>query len=250
VDLRVLDLVESDQYRYTETPESEGVDTFSMAGKFVTVMYSVRNTSTNSQTVDLSAKLRAGAETFQEDDGVEYPRLYEIKLEPREVTTAEFIFDVPTDVTPETLEVSGVGNVDLTRGNLEAIPPEERLATQYEYANHEDYKNAYALFDESSRAKFTEEQYTAYWAEGPDSSIYTYAFPSVEVSGSTAKVTGVYSAWVPKDYEKLAYRNEYEMVMENGAWHMVARDEQVEAFSGGGQTTTASGSSSASASAP
>jgi hypothetical protein len=79
----------------------------------------------------------------------------------------------------------------------------------------------------------------------------SYAFPSVEVSGTMGEVTAVINVYVPKDYEKLAYRRPYEVRLENGAWYIVARPDQVEAFSGGGQTpTSASGSASASASAP
>lgn len=240
--LRVIDVFEGDSYRYNETPSSfEKVDTYSMAGKFVTVIYSARNTSGSQQQQDLEATLTAGGETFKEAGHVEYPREIEIDLAPRGVTTNEFVVDVPTDVDPETIKIktqggtatygTDVGSVDLTKGNLENIPPEETIALQYEYQNHDNFAAAYDLFDSASKAKFSEEQYVAYWESGPASSMYTYAFPEVSVNGDRAEVTGVFSAFIPKTYEKLAYRKNYTLLMEDGAWHLVARPDQIKAFS-------------------
>src|SRR5918993_3904911 len=65
-DFRVLDLFEADEYFYGAMEMTEKVDTYSRAGKFVTFIYSVRNTADTTKVVSLQADLQAGSETFRE----------------------------------------------------------------------------------------------------------------------------------------------------------------------------------------
>lgn len=238
LDFRVLDTFETDEFYYSETHSGEKVDAYPMMGKFFVVIYSVRNNSQKHKSPTIAGTLKTDSgETFPQADGVEYPRhgaFGSMDLNPRQVDTGMLIFDVPTDVSAESVNVDHTSTVDVTRADLSAIPPEEREATYWEYMNMQDYHNAYNLFGEAARAKFTEEQFAGYMHSSGEADITMdeYSFTSVQRSGNTATVQSVASEYFPEDFETKQYRIEIRLTFENGAFYKDTYTSQVAAFTG------------------
>jgi hypothetical protein len=190
--LRVLDVVEGENWFYPATSNSQQVDATSMAGKFVTVWYAVKNTGRRTITHDLEATLEAGGQFFESSQEVQHPRSWATELASNDVIVAALVFDVPRDAKPESLSIgANIGYFDLTRANLEKVAPEEILALSWEYTNMGDAQLAYELFSTDSQAQVTQEQYAAGTASYIKEPIIDYAFPSVEISGDRATVERV-----------------------------------------------------------
>ena len=229
--LRVLDVVESEDWFYPDTSNSQQVDATSMAGKFVTVWYAVKNTGRHTITHDLEATLAAGGQFFESSQEVQHPRSWATELAPNDVMVAAFVFDVPRDAKPESLTIgANIGYFDLTRANLEKVAPEEILALSWEYVNMGDAQLAYELYSTDAQAQVTQEQYaagTAYYTKEP---IIDYAFPSVEISGNRATVERVYTYYSIEDFATGQDRATQPLVREDGVWHIEFRPEQIEYF--------------------
>ena len=110
--------------------------------------------------------------------------------------------------------------------------PEEVLASQYDLVNAGAYDAAYDLFDSGSRQLVSSEQYAAYFTSQAPYEITSYSFSSVQVQGETA--TLVVDLVVSSSGGVESYRVTQEMVLEDGSWRAVMRDEQVAAFTAAG----------------
>jgi len=174
---------------------------------------------------------------------------------------SQFIFDVPTDVEPESVAVSDqpsidrvqdVGAVDLTHSDPRGPRPEEILALQYEYTNMTAWEQAYALFAQKSKDEVSEQEYAAYFPKAaPNSSVIEYSFPSVVVHGDHATIERVFTGATPK--ERSQSKATQEAVREEADWRILMRSDQVKAYKSVGQYASANSSSrsaSASASTP
>lgn len=117
--------------------------------------------------------------------------------------------------------------------------PEETLALQYQYINDGNYNAAYKLFSEQSKQLVSPEQYTAYFENAGYYEIVDYTFSSVQVEDDTAVVmTDLFvSSGAGGDQQ---YQRAQQMVLEDGAWRVVMREEQVSTFTGGGADQTPS----------
>jgi hypothetical protein len=115
----------------------------------------------------------------------------------------------------------------------EVPAPEETLALQYQYINEGNYEAAYELFSERSKQLVSPEQYRTYFENAGYYEIIEYAFSSVQVEGDTAAVvTDLFvSSGTDGDQQ---YQRAQQMVLEDGAWRVVMRDEQVSIFTGAG----------------
>jgi len=236
--VRVLDVVESQNWHYMETSGGSAVDATSMAGKFVTVWYSVRNTGSYPLTLDLSATLAAGGQYFQESEDVQHPRgAWQLDLAPNDTVITGFIFDVPRDAKPEVATIiegrpeaptATLAEVDLTSGNLGEIRPEETLALSWEYMNAGQFGLAYDLYSSEAQAQVSLDQFT----RGNDTGWSTsdYAFPSIEISGDQATVERVLTAYNPQTFETDQSRAVQPLVREDGAWRISMRPDQLEYF--------------------
>lgn len=113
--------------------------------------------------------------------------------------------------------------------------PEETLALQYQYINEGDYEAAYDLFTEQSKQLVSPEQYRAYFENAGYYNIVDYAFLSVQVEGDTATIVTDYvvSSGIAGEEQ---YQRTQQVVMEDEAWRVVMRDEQVGIFTGAGAT--------------
>ena len=254
-DLRVLEVAILDQYFYLEELYSDGTaqstDAFPMAGKFVVVTYSVRNTGTGALNVGFSGTLSTeGGESFEESDDAFHPNalLDEIsggfELQPRGLELGQFVFDVPTDAEPTTLTtgytnlgdsaasaggISQAGDVDLTRRDEPGAPPEEVLALGYEYTNMQSWDLSYDLYADGSEDSVSEELFTRVNTEEKAYSIIEYSFPSVEVQGDNATIERIFTTSEP-DGETYQDTATVEAVLEDGAWKLLLRDEQVKYY--------------------
>jgi hypothetical protein len=139
-EFRVLDVTRDKSWFYPETEEGFGSQAESMSGEFVTVWYSVRNTGVQPMSLNPGAKLTADSgESFALAEDAQCDDLG--RIQPRGLQLGCFVFDVPTDVEPESVWVSfRRGNLapetfDLTEANLENIGPDETLALHYELGN-------------------------------------------------------------------------------------------------------------------
>ena len=265
-DYRILDVYSTDNYYYLENPSvPTEQEAFSQAGEFVVLTYSVTNTNPETVTANLGARLfvKAGneVEVYEETDQVSHPYSGAIvggpELGPRQMLLGQFIFDVPTDVEPETVAVlyedeteearGEAGAVDLTEEDPQGPRPEEVLALQYEYGNMNAWEQAYELFAQESKNEVSQEDYVGTWEEEPPQSLTQYAFPSVEVKGDHATIERVYTA-ATQDGE-VQDKATQEAVLEDEGWNIVMREDQVKFFLAGGETTSVSGSASASGNA-
>lgn len=238
-EFRVLDVTRDKSWFYPETDIASGSYAESFAGKFVTVWYSVRNTSTGPMTLSPGAKLTTDSgETFGLA-GAECDPLG--KQQPRGLQLGCFVFDVPTDVEPESVWVQfRRGNLapetfDLTKAQPEDIGPDETMALHWEYLNVGYFALAYELFATSSQQQFSSEQYQTAMTTGTSEQwrrypISDYAFPSVRVEGDHATVERIYTTYDNKRFEFSQQRKTQELVKEDGAWRIIARPDQVSYF--------------------
>jgi hypothetical protein len=246
-DYRFLDYFVTDHYYYLENPSTDDVmEGYSQAGKFVVVTYSVTNTSPQTVRPNLGAMLHAKAgsktEVYEERGDVMHPKsgLGTLELAPGHMGTGQFIFDVPTDVDPESVTVffendpehprREAGVVDLTRQDPLGLTAEESLALQYEYLNMTAWKQAYELFADESKREVSLEQYEAYMDSGQrerPTAIIEYAFPSVEVEWDHATIERVFTLSTPDgEHQQKATQ---EAVLEEG-WKILMRDDQIRAL--------------------
>jgi hypothetical protein len=242
-EFRVLAVTQSETWNYPETVDNFGSESTSYAGRFNTVWYSVRNTGTSSLSFpNLTATVTADTgEKFSRSGDAVCPQTDPgpSGVQPRGLAVGCMVFDMPSDTMPDTLKVnfgkSADENaiVDLTRANLGRIGPDETLAMQYEFYNVEQYGAAYDLFDSESRQKFTLAQYEAGSSEEYKRyPISSYAFPSVRIHGDRAEVERVLTLYDKKNFEPITDRKTQQFVREDGVWRIIARDSQVEFFSG------------------
>lgn len=254
-DYRTLDWFVTDHYYYEPDPYmGQAQDAYSTAGKFVVINYSVRNSSTQTVAPNLSAVLHARAgdkvEFYEESEDVEYSRTGSTapELAPRQITTQQFIFDVPQDVEPEIIAVSvlddfddpigDAGAIDLTKDNPQGPSPEEILALQWEYTNMTAWEQAYELFAEETKNRVTLEQYKSGQESGPTDVVADYSFPSVSVEGDRATIEWVMTVNYPDDYNESQEQATQEAVLEDEGWRILMRDDQYEYYLGeGGETT-------------
>lgn len=246
-DFRVLDVFVTDHYFYNDDPSIDFVvDAYSQAGKFVVANYSMTNTSPESVTANLGARLfvgtGSGTEVYEEAENPVHPRTGQViggpELSPREMLLGQFIFDVPTDVEPETLAVlyedeieeprGEAGNVDLTNEEPQGPRPEEILALQYEYGNMTAWSQAYDFFAPESQAIISEQAYASGQKEGPPTAIMQYSFPSVKIQGNRAIIERVftYSEKQGTGQDKATQ----EATLTPKGWRIVMRDEQIKLF--------------------
>jgi hypothetical protein len=244
-EFRVLDVVRDESWRYPDPDDPFASSSQSYAGEFAVVWYAVRNTGDAPLNLgklgDTSAGLLAAdtGESFgvSEDAACAPTQNGGIKnLQPRGLQLSCLIFDMPADATPESLEVRfGKGyqpaRVDLTTQQPESIEPDETLALQYEFNNAGYFDLAYELFAPSSQQQFTYAQYEANLRpDWPRLSSSGYAFPSVTVEGDHATVERVLTSYESKFGMTSTARRTQELVRVGGAWRIIARPEQVSAF--------------------
>ena len=247
-DFHFLDYFVTDHYYYLENSSiDDAVEGYAQAGKFVVVNYSVTNTSPQTIRPNLGAMLHANAgsktEVYEESRDVMHPKsgLGTLELAPREMGTGQFIFDVPTDVVPESVTVLFENDpkqpggearvVDLTRQDSVGLSAEEVLALQYEYLNMTAWKRAYELFAEQSKREVSLDQYEDYmdsgYSERP-TAVKDYAFPSVEVEGDHATIEREFTLSTPDgEHQQKATQ---EAVLEDEGWRIVMRDDQIRAL--------------------
>ena len=249
-DLRVLEVAILDQYFYLEETYSEGTaqstNAFPMAGKFVVVTYSVKNTGTDPLNVGFSGTLSTdGGESFEESDDAFHPNALldgfsgGFELQPRGLELGQFVFDVPADAEPVALTAgytnlsdspasaggtSQAGDVDLTRQAEPGSPPEEVLALQYEYLNMQAWDLAYELFAKQTEDLITETRYTEVNEQEVPNVITQYSFPSVEVQGNNATIERLitYSEGGVGGQDKATQ----EAIIDGGAWRLLMREDQ------------------------
>lgn len=235
----MLDVVETQDWTYKEAWANNPVDATSMSGKFVTVWYSLRNTGDYPLLLDLYGELKASGQYFQQTYDVSHPisDAYQLELQPRDVTISAFVFDVPEDVKPEMLTIiqgtrdqggSMVAEVDLTRVNLEAVPPDETLALSYEFYNAEHLDLAYDLYSSDAQAQVTFDQF----ARGNEGSptISDYAFPSVRINGARSEVERTLTEYDPRTFEEDQERKIQPLIREDGVWRIEMRPDQLEYY--------------------
>jgi hypothetical protein len=249
-DFRVLDYFVTDHYHYRTDPYlGNAQDTFSKAGKFVIVNYSVTNTGPQTANPNPIGQLhvRAGDKTeiYEETEEVTPPHhltpgLPMEDLPPRQMRVSQLIFDVPSDVEPELVAVrtqptidtiEEVGVVDLTASDPLGPRPEEIVALLYEYSNMTNWEGEYALYSQSSKDKVPLEQYKATLKQDVSMSVTDYVFPSVEVEGDHATIEFVMTYSTPEESD-LQLKTTLEAVLEAEGWRVVMLDEQVEHFLG------------------
>jgi len=264
-DLRILEVAVLDEYTYLESvyfdETVDEVQALPQAGKFVVVSYSVRNTGSGPLNVGFSATLSTDSgEFYEESDDAFHPNALldgvsgGFELQPRGMEVGQFIFDIPTDVEPTTLTLgytnlgesasasamngSQAGDVDLTRRAEPGAPPDEVLALQYEYANMRAWDLAYDFFAEESKDLISFEQYSSSQGSGAPVAITEYSFPSVEVQGDRAVIERIFTAEDPSGEGQ--YDATQEAVLEDGAWKIIMRQDQIELFSSEMQEETTS----------
>ena len=252
-DLRVLDSFVTDHYYYLTDPSLDEIqDYFSQAGKFVVVNYSVTNTSPQTIRPAPMARLhvRAGdrVEVYDESNQIAPPHRFdpELALEdipPRQMLVSQFIFDVPTDVEPELLAVTDgptiyssqdVGVVDLRENAPQGPRPEEIYALQMEYYNMLNYKRAYDLFAQESKARVSEQTFASKNERDDQRDPVTftkYSFPRVNIEGDHATMQVVRSVSYEKEGQQQG-RDTQEAVLEDEGWRIVMRDEQYKYYGG------------------
>lgn len=133
-----------------------------------------------------------------------------------ETTTSPFSTSVPTTSEPTT-------NPSSTEQQ-----PEEVLARQYEYINDDNYRAAYELFAEQSQQEVPFEQYRAFFEKYAFYRVEDYSFPSVNVGDESATVEKVSTDVNPNGRNRI--RDTQQMVIEDGSWRIIMRDDQIEAF--------------------
>jgi hypothetical protein len=256
-DLRVLDYFTADEYYYATDPYlDDAQDAISQAGKFIVVNYSVTNTSPQTITPTPMARLHARAgdnvEVYDQSSEVVPPHRLDPQLAlddlpPRQMVVSQFIFDVPTDVEPESLAVTDeptiyssldVGVVDLTDADSQGPRPEEILALQYEYYNMTAWSQGYNLFASETKARVPEQTFTSKAQQDFEKyreAFTDYSFPTVTVEGDRATIKAVRStSWKEgEDQDQVTQ----EAVLEDEGWRIVMRDEQYEFYLGGEETT-------------
>lgn len=253
-DLRVLEVAILDQYFYLEDTYGDetyqSTEAFPTAGKFVVVTYSVRNTGNGPLNVGFSGTLSTeGGEFYEETDDVFHPKALldgvsgGFELQPRGLELGQFVFDVPTDAEPTILTAgytnlgdsaasadggSQAGDVDLTRKAEPGAPPEEVLALQYEYVNMQSWDLAYDLFAQRTEDSVSEELYTRVNSDDIPYTITQYSFPSVEVQGDNASIERISTTSTEGEVEQVGATQK--AILEDGAWRILVRDEQVEYY--------------------
>lgn len=246
-DFRILDIFVTDHYFYNDDPSIDFVvDAYSQAGKFVVMNYSMTNTSPETVTANLGARLfvRAGSETevYEEAEQPAHPRtaitMGGPELRPRELLLGQFIFDVPTDVQPETLAVlyedeieeprGEAGSIDLTNEEPQGPRPQEILALQYEYGNMTAWAQSYDLFAPESKAIISEQAYISALKKDPPFAIMQYSFPSVRIQGDRAVIERVftYSEKEGTGQDKATQ----EAVLTDEGWRIIMRDDQIQSL--------------------
>jgi len=118
--------------------------------------------------------------------------------------------------------------VDLTRKAEPGAPPEEVLALQYEYTNMQSWDLAYDLFAERTEGSVSEELYTRVNTDDVPSTITEYSFPSVEVQGDNASIERINTT--SSEGEASQTSATQEAVLEDGAWRILMRDDQIEFY--------------------
>jgi hypothetical protein len=244
-EFRVLDVVRDESWRYPDPDDPFRSSAQSYAGEFAVVWYAVRNTGDAPLNLGKLGDTSAGVLTadtgesfgISENAACAPTQNGGIKnLQPRGLQLSCLIFDMPADATPESLEVRfGKGyqpaRVDLTTKQPESIEPDETLALQYEFSNAGYFDLAYGLFAPSSQQQFTYAQYEANERRGwPRYVTSGYAFPSVTVEGDHATVERVLTAYDTQTGVTDTGRRTQELVRVGDAWRIVARPEQVAAF--------------------
>ena len=116
--------------------------------------------------------------------------------------------------------------------------PKEVLATQYKFINDSEYAKAYALFAAQSQQIVSLEQYEAYFENNAHYSVDDYSFLSTNVSGNVASV--VVNLAVSSSTGEDQYQVTQQLVLEDGRWRVVMRDEQVATFTGAGSSSASS----------
>lgn len=244
-EFRVLDYVSTPEYSFLEFVYSdgttEGEEGVSTAGKFVVVTYTARNTGSAPTTATLSGSLETeGGEFYPEAETPKNPEsgYAGLELSPRQLGTGQFVFDVPQDIEPVRLNVgsedasgqlTGQGaTVDLTRQDPQGPTPEEIMALYYTYGNMGAQAESYALFADESKQQFSEEQYVSYF-DFPNG-FKNVSFPSVDVQGDRATVDVVRTGFDANGERQDQITQE--LVLQEDGWRLVARDDQVEAFTG------------------
>lgn len=108
------------------------------------------------------------------------------------------------------------------------LSPEQVLALQYEHINSGDYEAAYELFAEESQEIVSLDQYRASFEDVGYYQLTDYSFPSVDVQGDSAVVEVNLTSNTPGG--EAQYQRVQQMVLEDGEWRVVMRDEQIETF--------------------
>ena len=264
-DVRVLDYFVSYKYYYPTHPYPEEVQhQYSEAGKFVVVSYSVTNTGAERIQPTPIGTLHAATgdneeEVYEQDDQITTggrisPERQMDEIPPRQMRVSQFVFDVPTDADPELVVVtdeptigssSEVGGIDLTNSDPQGPRPKETLALQYEYNNMTAFEQAYELFAQETKDRVPVQTYAS--VQWEDTLVFLdYSFPSIDLRGDRATIDRV--ATYTNGEETGQDKATQEMVLEDGGWRVVMRDEQYEVFVGGGEATSSGSSGSASAS--
>jgi hypothetical protein len=249
----VLDYFIVDEYSYGEyvygVTDVEGSEGLPMAGKFLVVNYSVRNTGQDPIEIGFEGGLLTGSgESYEESDNVFHPNALldgvsgGFDLAPRQLELGQFIFDVPADTDAESLtaapidltesaDVSSIpAQIDLTDSDRPGAEPEEILALQYEYSNMSAWDRSYELFAQQSKDMVSLDQYASYFNQQSTSLITEYSFPSVTIQGETATIERIFSYSAVDDEGQDT--NTQEAVLEADGWRIVMREDQIDAFLG------------------
>jgi hypothetical protein len=159
------------------------------------------------------------------------------KTPPPKATTPEKTppkFTQPEETTEETVP-ERTEPVETTAAEATTVAdqaPEEVLASQYELVNAGVYAAAYALFDSGSQQLVSPEEYGAYFESLAPYEITAYSFSSTRVQGETATVVVDLTVSSAAGVEQ--YQVSQQMVLEDGSWRAVMREEQVAAFTRAG----------------
>lgn len=185
------------------------------------------------------------------DVGVREPPLNDTTLPPGECVRGYVTYQVPEGETPTDVIFTGSSIIEWAVEAVEeaeqAAPaegttvvgeqtsaqgqsPEDVLALQYDYVNAGDYEAAYELFADESQQLVSSGQYRAYFESNAPYQITSYSFPSQQVGGDTATLGVDLSVSSANGEEQ--YRVTQEMVLEDGGWRVVMRDEQAASFTG------------------
>ena len=162
ISFRAFDVRSEDDVHYLSGPGSSPETRESASGEYVAVDYVAENGSESQTSLRAQATLEDSERTiYSPDDSVDLPGadLDGLDLEPGEKRASTLFFEVPSGISPESLELEADGaqaTVDLTDEQRGEIPPEDYLHVYHLYFNERAYEEAYEMmYDPASRYGIT-----------------------------------------------------------------------------------------------